>query len=134
MAMRREISVALKDEEPKSLWDRIEAESQEGRRGINLTMEWFLSRWREKPAASEDMAKLASVCKGQATPREPTNDIAAIIDRLGEADGEGQMERIEHRHNETVEAPVDVLDASDNMSGYSERPALPGTPWPQRIE
>ncbi|SCV61215.1 uncharacterized protein FFFS_15784 [Fusarium fujikuroi] len=134
MAIRREISVALEDEEPKSIWDRIEAESQEGSGGMNPTMEKFLSRWREKPAASEDMAKLASVCKGQATPREPTNDIAVIIDRLGEADSEGQMERVEHCHNETVEAPVDMLDASDNMSGYSERPALPGTPWPQQIE
>ncbi|SCO54167.1 uncharacterized protein FFNC_15377 [Fusarium fujikuroi] len=74
-------------------------------------MEKFLSRWRENTAASEDMAKLASVGKGQTTPREP-----------------------EHCHNETVKAPVDVLDANDNMTGCSERPALPGAPWPQRIE
>ncbi|CZR49901.1 uncharacterized protein FPRO_16106 [Fusarium proliferatum ET1] len=132
MATRREILVALEDK--KSIWDRIEAESQEGSRDMNPTMERFLSRWRENTAASEDMAKLASVGKGQTTPREPTNDIAAIIDRLGEADGESQMERIEHCHNETVKAPVDVLDANDNMTGGSERPARPGAPWPQRIE
>ncbi|CVL08172.1 uncharacterized protein FMAN_14176 [Fusarium mangiferae] len=109
MATRREILVTFEDK--RSIWDRIEAESQEGSKNTNPTMEKFLSRWRENTAASEDMAKLASVGKGQTTPREP-----------------------EHCHNETVKAPVDVLDANDNMTGCSERPALPGAPWPQRIE